>query len=104
MRDMSFTTPQWYDLMIRFLIYLAVILAIYFYLRKLFPGRKNRNTYGSRRYSDGHRPPPVTDELVQDPVCGAYCPKREAKSLVYKGQKYYFCSMKCLEEFRERNR
>jgi YHS domain-containing protein len=88
--------------MIRFLIYLAVVLAIYFYLRKLFPGRKQ---YGRRGYSaDSRKPPPVTDELVQDPVCGAYCPKREAKSLVYRGKKYYFCSMECLKEFQERNR
>ncbi len=88
----------------RFLVYLAVVLAIYFYLKKLFPGRKSYDPYGRRGGSDGRRPPPVTDELVQDPVCGAYCPKREAKSLVYKGRKYYFCSMKCLEEFRNKKR
>ena len=91
--------------MIRFLIYLAVVLAIYFYLRKLFPGRKHYDRNGRPGYSaDGRKPPPVTDELVQDPVCGAYCPKREAKSLVYRGKKYYFCSMECLKEFQERNR
>jgi len=44
------------------------------------------------------------NELVQDPVCGAYCPKREAKSLVYRGKKYYFCSMECLKEFQEKKK
>jgi len=90
--------------MIRFLIYLAVVFVIYFYLRKLFPGRKSHDRYGRGGDTQGSRQPPVTDELVRDPVCGAYCPKREAKSLVYRGRKYYFCSMKCLEEFRNKKR
>ncbi len=86
--------------MMRFLVFLAIILVIYYYFKKLFPGSKKyrgRNGYG------GPKPPPIVDELVQDPVCGAYCPKREAKSLVYKGKKYYFCSMDCLKKFQSGN-
>ncbi len=92
--------------MMRFLLFLAVVLVIYFYVKKLFPGSKTYDRYGDRQrdYSTGEKPPPVTDELVQDPVCGAYCPKREAKSLVYQGKKYYFCSMECLKEFQEKKR
>ena len=92
--------------MMRFLVFLAVVLVVYFYFRKLFPGRKTYDRYGDsqRDYSAGQKPPPVTDELVQDPVCGAYCPKREAKSLVYRGKKYYFCSMECLKEFQEKKK
>ncbi len=90
--------------MLRFLIYLSVVLAIYYYLKKLFPGKKTYGRYDSQGYSAERKPPPVTDELVQDPVCGAYCPKREAKSMVYRGKKYYFCSMECLREFQKKNK
>ncbi len=90
--------------MMRFLVFLAVILAIFFYFKKLFPGRKK---YRGRDRHEGPRPPrklpPIVDELVQDPVCGVYCPRREAKTLVCKGRKYYFCSMECLRKFQSEN-
>ncbi len=91
--------------MMKFIIFLAVILILYYYLRKLF-SPCTRGTFrspGAGRGASGNRPPPVTDELVQDPVCKAYCPKREAKSMVYKGKKYYFCSMECLDKFRKQH-
>ncbi len=91
--------------MMRFLVFLAIILFIYFYLRKIF-FPSGRRQYRTGKWGGGaeRRPPPVTDELVQDPVCKAYCPKREAKSMVYKGKKYYFCSMECLEKFRKQDK
>lgn len=91
--------------MMRFLIFLVLILSIYFYLRRLFTGGRRYDRFGGRRNnSPTQPPPPIIDELVQDPVCGAYCPKREAKSLVLHGKKYYFCSMECLHKFKEKNR
>jgi len=42
----------------------------------------------------------VTMEI--DPVCGMEVdPRSAASSYVYKGTTYYFCSMGCLEDFKE---
>ncbi len=46
---------------------------------------------------------PVTDELVQDPVCGVYCPKKSAFTAIYKGKVYYFCSEECRQKFIAQN-
>ena len=38
--------------------------------------------------------------MVQDPVCKQIIDKKEAKfSIVYNGEKYYFCSAHCKDEF-----
>ncbi|RUM89421.1 MAG: TRASH domain protein [Thermodesulfatator sp.] len=42
-----------------------------------------------------------TEELVEDPVCGVYCPKSRALSLRFRGRTYYFCSEECRRAFRE---
>ena len=44
--------------------------------------------------------PPV--KLVRDPVCGTYVPPRGPLSLTAAGTTHYFCSERCLDEFRGR--
>ncbi len=44
--------------------------------------------------------PPV-DEAVQDPVCGVYVLKEDAVIGKVEGERVYFCSMECLEKYRE---
>lgn len=46
---------------------------------------------------------PVRDseETVQDPVCGTYVAKVDAVVGRLDGERHYFCSMACLEKFRE---
>lgn len=48
-------------------------------------------------------PPPVraSEETVQDPVCGTYVAKADAIVGTLDGTRHYFCSMACLEKFRE---
>ena len=41
----------------------------------------------------------IVDEMVQDPVCKLYIPKRDAVTAVHSGTTYYFCSKGCLEKF-----
>ena len=41
----------------------------------------------------------VVDEMVQDPLCKIYIPKREARRKVINGQEYFFCSEKCYNKF-----
>lgn len=42
------------------------------------------------------------DETVQDPVCGVYIAKEDAIVGNLEGTRHYFCSMNCLEKFRDR--
>lgn len=44
--------------------------------------------------------PDEPEELVQDPVCGTFIPKRDALKFHKDGQDYFFCSEGCLKRFR----
>jgi len=39
------------------------------------------------------------EELVQDPYCKTYIPKRSALRKRVSGRNYYFCKQECLEKF-----
>lgn len=85
--------------MIRFIIYLLIAYLAYKAVRLIFaplPGRKE--------VKRGRSPELVSDEMVQDPVCGVYIPKKEAKKLRADGRTYYFCSEDCVEEFKQKRR
>ena len=41
------------------------------------------------------------EETVRDPVCGVYLPQDDAIVGTLDGKRHYFCSMACLEKFRE---
>jgi len=41
------------------------------------------------------------EETFRDPVCGTYVAKGDAVIGNLEGQKLYFCSMACVEKFRE---
>ena len=48
---------------------------------------------------DRRKPGGVIDEMVQDPFCGTYIPKRESIRRVMEGQEYLFCSDECADKF-----
>jgi YHS domain-containing protein len=41
------------------------------------------------------------EETVRDPVCGIYMAKEDAITGNLEGEKFHFCSMECLEKFRD---
>ncbi len=43
------------------------------------------------------------EEMVLDPNCRTYIPKRDAISRRAGGEKFYFCSKKCFREYRAKN-
>lgn len=45
--------------------------------------------------------PPQDEEAQLDPVCGVYVPASEAVVGMLEGKRIYFCSMECLEKYRE---
>lgn len=40
-------------------------------------------------------------ETYRDPVCGLYVTEEQAVIGKHDGQRHYFCSMNCLDKFRE---
>ena len=73
------------------IIFLAVLAYI---LYRLVKGVFSPKTKIDRRKTGG-----VIDEMVQDPFCGTYIPKRESIRRVIEGQEYLFCSEECAEKF-----
>jgi YHS domain-containing protein len=72
-------------------ILIIVLLAFFLYrvvrraLESISPPRKE--------------PDGVIDEMVQDPQCKTYVPKRDARRKVINGAEHYFCSRECEEKF-----
>ncbi len=57
-----------------------------------------------KRIAEAQNPKdPVTDELVEDPVCKTYCAKTSAYRLELEGKTLYFCSPRCRDEFLRKN-
>ena len=48
-----------------------------------------------------HRGSPqgIVDEMVQDPFCKTYIPRRDAVRRVIQGQEYWFCSDDCAAKY-----
>lgn len=41
------------------------------------------------------------EPMVEDPQCGTYLPVSDAIKATIHGQQYYFCSKKCLKEYKK---
>ena len=79
--------------MIRLLIWLLLIYIGYRVIMALVTGKK------SEAVSQGN----ATDAAIthRDPVCGMYVSEEDAVVGRLDGQRHYFCSMDCLEKYRE---
>lgn len=76
--------------MVRLLIFLTLAYVIYLVLRKVFRG------ISAPRRTDGGQ---VIDEMVQDPQCKTYVPRRQARRKVIGGREHFFCGRECEEKF-----
>jgi len=83
---------------VKFLFFLAIIIFGYLALKRYVSGLFSRSSQGG-----ASNRPPITDELVKDPVCGVYVPKKEAIVYGRGGKLYYFCCEKCLKEFKKKH-
>lgn len=83
--------------MLRLIFFVLLILLLYFLLHYLIRDMPSR-----KKTSKNAGP----DELVQDPNCQTYIPKRSALKRKIGGQVFYFCRKECfnnyLQKFREK--
>jgi len=79
--------------MARFILFVLLFVLLYAILYYLL-----KDTV-VRRKKLGRESEP--EELVQDPYCQTYIPKRTAVRKRVKGRYHYFCNKKCLRNFLE---
>ncbi|MFH1243514.1 MAG: YHS domain-containing protein [Pseudomonadota bacterium] len=60
-----------------------------------------RVALGSHRSVDRKRGNGVIDEMVQDPNCRIYIPRRDARRKTVAGREYFFCSKECADQYEE---
>ena len=73
-----------------------IILALLFYiLFRLVKGLIRFDRGELREESNGG----VIDEMVQDPVCETYIPRRDAVKRVIGGKAFFFCSDQCASRY-----
>jgi len=63
----------------------------------------------SLKLGSGRRQPPQNrssrgETMVEDPQCGTYLPQSDAIKATIQGRDYFFCSRKCLHEFKKAQR
>jgi len=80
--------------MARFILFVLLLLLLSAILRYLI---KDIFTQ-SKKMNRGFEP----EELIQDPYCQTYFPKRTAVRKRVGGKEYYFCNKECLRKFLEK--
>ena len=78
------------------LIILALLIYIAYRLFRGFTTSKQE----IQRTPDGG----VIDEMVQDPVCKTYVPRRDAVKKVIGGREIFFCSEACASKYEKEKR
>jgi len=83
-------------MMLRFILFILLLLILYYVLNFLI-----RDMRIIRRTIDRKSEP---EELVQDPYCQTYIPKRSALKKRITGRDYYFCNRECLKKYLKRKK
>lgn len=80
--------------MIRLLMWALLIYIGYKIVVTLFSGKKSASVENAATGSD-------STPTFQDPVCGMFVSEDDAIVGTHDGQRHYFCSMACLDKFRD---
>jgi YHS domain-containing protein len=81
--------------MLKIIIY--VVLAYFVY--RIF-----KNLFGKSKVIEKGERGGVIDEMVQDPICKTYIPRRDSQKRVIGGNEYFFCSNECASKFELENK
>lgn len=76
--------------MLRFVIIAIIIYLFYLFIKVSF----SKSSKISKGRGNG-----TIDEMVQDPCCEKYIPRREAIRKVIRGNEIYFCSKECARRY-----
>ena len=79
---------------LRLLIFVVLAIVIYRGLKSWLGQDTSKQQRMSRRQS-GH----IDDDMVQDPQCGIYFPRREGIAYRDQGKDLLFCSEKCKQDY-----
>jgi uncharacterized protein len=80
----------------RFIIFAVLVYLLYRLIRGIFLAAPKQQ--GRREPASG---PAIVDEMVIDPVCRVYIPRREALTARVEGETVYFCSRECMNKYLE---
>jgi len=81
--------------MLRFILFVILGLILYYALRFLI-----RDVASPKKRMSRESEP---EELVRDPYCQTYIPKRSAVKKKIAGRDYYFCNTECLKRFLQKD-
>jgi len=89
--------------MYRLFLIIFLLVVLYFLLRQMFrsvtgPSRVDRSISSDSAERDKEQ-----DQMVEDPVCHTFVPKRIAVIEQMGGQTYCFCSKECAVTFRSQH-
>jgi YHS domain-containing protein len=86
--------------MYRLILVSLLLTILYFLLRRMFRGFKTPLQNG-RRSPSTQSPDDEQDQMIQDPVCHIFVPRRIALIELIGGREYCFCSKECAGKFRD---
>lgn len=89
--------------MYRLFLVIVLLIVLYFLFRKIFLGSHNRNRDVRGKSTDGADRQEELDEMIEDPVCHTFVPKRIAVIEQMGGREYWFCSKECAVTFRSQH-
>ncbi|MBI3794679.1 MAG: hypothetical protein HY280_08120 [Nitrospinae bacterium] len=99
---------------LRFLALLILIMFVWsllkFVFRLLLMLFKVRLAFkvgmGNSGQAQTRRPPQggAVEEMMRDPECGAYVSAGHSLSGTFRGERHYFCSQKCMDDYRAKIR
>ncbi|MBI5179696.1 MAG: hypothetical protein HZA04_10620 [Nitrospinae bacterium] len=89
-------------LFLLFLVWMAwnVIKFVFRLVRGVFRFKIVVNRGGGGMGQQSRPRGPVAADMVRDPVCGAYVSVGHSISADFNGERQYFCSAKCRDDFR----
>ena len=86
----------------RLILFFLIVYLFYYCFKRIidamFGGSGGRRPYSQTRQRRGGGAQRI-DELVKDPSCGVYIPKKDANTVRIGGKRYFFCSRECKEKF-----
>lgn len=79
---------------------LLLVIAVVFVWYQVARWMKKKE---KQKYANLH-PKQQVDELIQDPVCKVYFPKKQGVPLAVNGKSVYFCSTACRNAYLDRQK